>query len=127
MARRGVLVLLGCAWTLTVAGAAPAGSGDPQATGRPIVVAQAQAPIVAQAAPAAPLRPRLISLDFKDADINNILRILAEFSGLSDLPAPEFARWLTVEGGVATVPGTSFFMYAAMKRRSVNGGSVGSM
>ncbi len=35
--------------------------------------------------------------------------ILAEFSALSDLPAPEFARWLTVEGGVATVPGTSFF------------------
>ncbi|HLB55427.1 MAG TPA: aminotransferase class I/II-fold pyridoxal phosphate-dependent enzyme [Gemmatimonadales bacterium] len=35
--------------------------------------------------------------------------ILADFSGLSDLPAPEFARWLTIEGGVATVPGTSFF------------------
>ncbi|MGQ0702652.1 MAG: pyridoxal phosphate-dependent aminotransferase [Gemmatimonadales bacterium] len=35
--------------------------------------------------------------------------VLADFSELSDLPAPEFARWLTVEGGVATVPGTSFF------------------
>jgi aspartate/methionine/tyrosine aminotransferase len=35
--------------------------------------------------------------------------VLADFSGLSDLPAPEFARWLTIEGGVATVPGTSFF------------------
>jgi len=35
--------------------------------------------------------------------------ILADFSALSDLPAPEFARWLTVEGGIATVPGTSFF------------------
>jgi aminotransferase len=35
--------------------------------------------------------------------------ILADFSALSELPAPEFARWLTVEGGVATVPGTSFF------------------
>ncbi|HEV8612925.1 MAG TPA: aminotransferase class I/II-fold pyridoxal phosphate-dependent enzyme [Gemmatimonadales bacterium] len=35
--------------------------------------------------------------------------ILADFSALSDLPAPEFARWLTIEGGVATVPGTSFF------------------
>src|SRR5438552_11695945 len=33
--------------------------------------------------------------------------ILADFSALSDLPAPEFARWLTVEGGVATVRGTS--------------------
>jgi len=35
--------------------------------------------------------------------------VLADFSGLSDLPAPEFATWLTVEGGIATVPGTSFF------------------
>ena len=35
--------------------------------------------------------------------------VLADFSELSDLPAPEFARWLTVEGGIATVPGTSFF------------------
>src|ERR1051326_4310218 len=35
--------------------------------------------------------------------------ILADFSALSDLPAPEFARWLTAEGGVATVPGTSFW------------------
>src|SRR6185436_8424414 len=25
--------------------------------------------------------------------------ILADFSALSELPAPEFARWLTVEGG----------------------------
>ncbi len=35
--------------------------------------------------------------------------ILADFSALSELPAAEFARWLTIEGGVATVPGTSFF------------------
>jgi N-succinyldiaminopimelate aminotransferase len=35
--------------------------------------------------------------------------ILADFSALSSQPAPEFARWLTVEGGIATVPGTSFF------------------
>jgi methionine transaminase len=35
--------------------------------------------------------------------------VLADFTELSDLPAPEFARWLTVEGGIATVPGTSFF------------------
>ncbi|HEV8197386.1 MAG TPA: aminotransferase class I/II-fold pyridoxal phosphate-dependent enzyme [Gemmatimonadales bacterium] len=35
--------------------------------------------------------------------------ILADFSGLSDLPAPDFARWLTIEGGIATVPGTSFW------------------
>jgi aminotransferase len=35
--------------------------------------------------------------------------VLADFSELSDLPAPEYAKWLTVEGGIATVPGTSFF------------------
>lgn len=35
--------------------------------------------------------------------------ILADFSALSTLPAPEFATWLTIKGGVATVPGTSFF------------------
>ena len=38
--------------------------------------------------------------------------VLADFSGLSDMPAPEYARWLTVTGGVATVPGTSFFSRA---------------
>ena len=35
--------------------------------------------------------------------------ILADYSALSDLPSPDFARWLTIEGGVATVPGSSFF------------------
>ncbi|MEZ4455027.1 MAG: aminotransferase class I/II-fold pyridoxal phosphate-dependent enzyme [Gemmatimonadales bacterium] len=35
--------------------------------------------------------------------------VLAEFSRIRDLPSDEFARWLTIEGGVATVPGTSFF------------------
>jgi aminotransferase len=35
--------------------------------------------------------------------------ILADFSRLSDLPDDEFARWLTVEIGVASVPGSSFY------------------
>ena len=35
--------------------------------------------------------------------------ILADFTAIRNVPANEFARWLTVEGGVATVPGTSFF------------------
>jgi aspartate/methionine/tyrosine aminotransferase len=35
--------------------------------------------------------------------------ILADFSLLSDLPDDEFAKWLTREVGVATVPGSSFF------------------
>lgn len=40
--------------------------------------------------------------------------VLADFSALSDLPADEFARWLVIEGGVATVPGTSFFSDPAL-------------
>jgi aminotransferase len=43
--------------------------------------------------------------------------VLADFSQLSDLPAPEFARWLTIEGGIATVPGTSFFSRPEEGRR----------
>jgi aminotransferase len=35
--------------------------------------------------------------------------VLADFTAIKKLPADEFARWLTVKGGVATVPGTSFF------------------
>jgi type IV pilus assembly protein PilQ len=96
VARRGVLVLLGCALTLTAVGTAPAGGADPTATGRPIVVAQARAPIIAQAAPAQQ-RPRLISLDFKDADINNILRILAEFSGLNIVTSDDVKGKVTVK------------------------------
>ncbi len=35
--------------------------------------------------------------------------ILADFSGISDLPDGEFAAWLTREIGVASVPGSSFY------------------
>ena len=35
--------------------------------------------------------------------------ILADFSELSDMNDVEFATWLTSEGGVATVPGSSFY------------------
>ena len=35
--------------------------------------------------------------------------ILADFSGLSDLPDTEFAVWLSREIGVTPVPGSSFF------------------
>lgn len=35
--------------------------------------------------------------------------ILADFTAIKKMPADQFARWLTIEGGVATVPGTSFF------------------
>lgn len=35
--------------------------------------------------------------------------VLTDFTAIKKMPADEFARWLTIEGGVATVPGTSFF------------------
>ncbi len=95
MARRGVLILLSCAWTLALAGAARGGD----VAGRPVLVAQLRAPVVAQAAPQ---RPRLISLDFKDADINNILRILAEFSGLNIVTSDDVKGKVTVK--LANVP-----------------------
>ena len=34
--------------------------------------------------------------------------VIADFSDLSDLPDDRFAEWLTIEHGVATVPGSSF-------------------
>jgi type IV pilus assembly protein PilQ len=64
--------------------------------GGPVLVAQLRAPIVAQAA-GVPQRPRLISLDFKDADINNILRILAEFSGLNIVTSEDVKGKVTVK------------------------------
>jgi len=51
----------------------------------------------------------LVKAGFRCVAPEGAYYILADFSALSDLPAPEFATWLTVEGGVATVPGTSFF------------------
>ncbi len=92
VARRGVLVLLGCAWILSLAGAA----GGSDLKSGPVLVAQLRAPIVAQA-PAGSQRPRLISLDFKDADINNILRILAEFSGLNIVTSEDVKGKVTVK------------------------------
>jgi type IV pilus assembly protein PilQ len=56
-------------------------------------LAQARVPIVAQAPRQ---QPRLISLDFKDADINNILRILAEFSGLNIVTSEDVKGKVTV-------------------------------
>jgi type IV pilus assembly protein PilQ len=64
--------------------------------GSPVLLAQLRAPIVAQAG-GAQQRPRLISLDFKDADINNILRILAEFSGLNIVTSDDVKGKVTVK------------------------------
>jgi len=45
--------------------------------------------------------------------------VLADFSDLSDLPDDEFAVWLTAEHGVASVPGSSFFLDPEDGRRLV--------
>ncbi|HEX3160576.1 MAG TPA: aminotransferase class I/II-fold pyridoxal phosphate-dependent enzyme [Gemmatimonadaceae bacterium] len=42
--------------------------------------------------------------------------VLAGFSALSDQSDTDFARWLAREGGVATVPGSSFFHKRALGR-----------
>jgi aminotransferase len=55
------------------------------------------------------LLPALTTAGFRCVAPEGAYYILADFSALSDLPAPEFARWLTIAGGIATVPGTSFF------------------
>src|SRR2546430_12664115 len=44
--------------------------------------------------------------------------VLADCSGVSDLPDDEFSFWLTKEIGVAPVPGSSFFSPAPAPRRS---------
>jgi aminotransferase len=54
----------------------------------------------------------LVQAGFRCVAPEGAYYVLADFSGLSDMPAPEYARWLTVTGGVATVPGTSFFSRA---------------
>lgn len=89
-------MLLSCAWTLAVVGAAPAWAADLAPAGQPILLAQARAPILAQQQPPRQ-QPRLISLDFKDADINNILRILAEFSGLNIVTSDDVKGKVTVK------------------------------
>ena len=96
MARRGVLILLGCAWSLVLAGTDPSWAAGSGLTDQPALLAQVRAPIVAQARPPGQ-QPRLISLDFKDADINNILRILAEFSGLNVVSSEDVKGKVTVK------------------------------
>lgn len=92
MARRAGWWLLG--WVVLLAAA---GLGTRVAAGEPVLVAQqAPAPSIAQAPAPAP-QARLISLDFKDADINNVLRILAEFSGLNIVSGEDVKGRVTVK------------------------------
>jgi aspartate/methionine/tyrosine aminotransferase len=45
--------------------------------------------------------------------------VMADFSGLSDLPDDRFAEWLATEHGVAPVPGSSFYSRAELGRTQV--------
>ena len=45
--------------------------------------------------------------------------ILADFSALSDAPDDAFAKWMTADVGVATVPGSSFYGEGDLGRRVV--------
>jgi aminotransferase len=51
----------------------------------------------------------LIEAGFTIAVPEGAYYVLADFSGLSDLPDDEFANWMTREVGIATVPGSSFY------------------
>jgi len=51
----------------------------------------------------------LVQAGFRCTAPDGAYYILADFTGLSDLPDTEFAHWLARERGVAPVPGSSFF------------------
>ena len=55
------------------------------------------------------LHEALTAAGFRCSRPEGAYYVLADFSGVSDLPDDEFARWLTREVGVAPVPGSSFF------------------
>jgi aminotransferase len=61
----------------------------------------------------------LVSAGFRCESPEGAYYILADFSALSELPDDEFARWLTAEVGVASVPGSSFFSRPEMGRTLV--------
>jgi aminotransferase len=50
----------------------------------------------------------LVKAGFKCQPPQGAYYVIANFSDLSDLPDDKFAEWLTIEHGVATVPGSSF-------------------
>jgi type IV pilus assembly protein PilQ len=75
---------------------APAAAATAPAPGAP-----GAAPAVASAAPAAPEAPvftgRKLSLDFKDADVNDILRLISEVSGLNFVAGTEVKGSVTIK------------------------------
>ncbi|HET8712776.1 MAG TPA: aminotransferase class I/II-fold pyridoxal phosphate-dependent enzyme [Gemmatimonadales bacterium] len=61
----------------------------------------------------------LLKAGFKCTPPQGAYYVMADFSALSDLPDDEFAKWLTVEHGVASVPGSSFYSKPEMGRSQV--------
>jgi len=58
----------------------------------------------------------LVKAGFKCRPPQGAYYVIAGFSELSDLPDDKFAEWLTIEHGVATVPGSSFCSDATLGR-----------
>ncbi|MFQ5690627.1 MAG: pyridoxal phosphate-dependent aminotransferase [Gemmatimonadota bacterium] len=65
------------------------------------------------------LYDRLMEAGFRCRRPEGAYYILADFTGLSDLPDDRFSRWLTAQVGVAPVPGSSFFHRPDSGRRLV--------
>ena len=61
----------------------------------------------------------LIQAGFRCTPPAGAYYVLTDFSALSDLPDDRFAEWLTIEHGVAPVPGSSFFSRPELGRNQV--------
>ena len=65
------------------------------------------------------LCPGLVRAGFRCQVPQGAYYVMADFSGLSDLPDDKFAEWLTAERGVAPVPGSSFYSRPELGRKFV--------
>ena len=65
------------------------------------------------------LCPGLLKAGFRCQEPEGAYYVMADFSGISDLPDDEFAKWLTAEHGVAPVPGSSFYSRPELGRTQV--------
>ncbi|MGH7644482.1 MAG: pyridoxal phosphate-dependent aminotransferase, partial [Gemmatimonadales bacterium] len=61
----------------------------------------------------------LVEARFRCTPPEGAYYVMADFSGLSDLPDDEFSFWLTREIGVAPVPGSSFYSRPELGRTLV--------
>jgi aminotransferase len=61
----------------------------------------------------------LVKAGFKCRPPEGAYYVMADFSDLSNLPDDEFAKWLTIEHGVATVPASSFYSRPELGRTKV--------